>query len=124
VICSTNAIESSNALLPPRSRQARDFASEQDTVKLGRLTFHRLEISSNPGIHDYDLARELLDTAYQEGLTDYLDEDLFSDRLREITESRVAEVQRFMADLRGGSLRTRTDRQSPVRRRWLPRRTV
>ena len=71
------------------------------------------QISSNPGIHDYDLAVSLLGYAYREGLATRLDEDLFSARLREITESRESEVRRFAADLRGGALRHASERRLP-----------
>jgi hypothetical protein len=70
-------------------------------------------LSSNPGIHDFDLAVDLLDRAYREGLADQLDGDQFVSRVRKVTESREAQMRQFIADLRGGSLRTPKPRRLP-----------
>jgi hypothetical protein len=70
-------------------------------------------LSSNPAIHDFDLAVDLLDRAYLEGLADQLDRDQFVNRVHEVTESRQAETRQFIADLRSGSLRTPKPRPLP-----------
>lgn len=70
-------------------------------------------LSSNPGIHDFDMAVDLLDRAYREGFADQLDGDQFLSRVREVTESREAQTRQFIADLRSGSLRTSKPRRLP-----------
>jgi hypothetical protein len=70
-------------------------------------------LSSNPGIHDFGPAVDLLDRAYREGLTDQLDDDQFVSHVREVTESREAQTRQFIADLRSGSLRTPKPRRLP-----------
>jgi len=71
------------------------------------------QISSNPSIHDYDLALNLLSAAYQEGLADHLDEEMFTERVHQLTRSRRDEVRQFVADLLAGSLRRQGDRHLP-----------
>ena len=70
-------------------------------------------LSSNPAIHDFDLAVELLDYAYREGLADHLGPDQFETRVREVTESREAQKRQFISDVRSGSLRTPEPRRLP-----------
>lgn len=63
--------------------------------------------SSNPAIHDFDLAVLLLEVAYESGFADHLDQEAFKHRLSELTEPRNQDVRHFLADLRSGSLRAR-----------------
>jgi hypothetical protein len=70
-------------------------------------------LSSNPGIHDYDLAVSLLQDAYKSGHVDYLDTELFAARVGELTWDRWEARRAFLADLRAGSLRAKSDRQLP-----------
>lgn len=70
-------------------------------------------ISSNPGIHNYDLAVQLLEAAYRLGSAEHLDPDIFGDRLKQLTQRRVEDVREFLRDLRAGSLRRREARHLP-----------
>ncbi|WP_157514884.1 hypothetical protein [Nocardioides sp. J54] len=70
-------------------------------------------VSSNPGIHDAELAIELLEAAYRDGLASRLDAGKFSERLSQITQRRAAEVKEFVDDVRGGSLRASGPRSLP-----------
>ncbi|WP_157437858.1 hypothetical protein [Actinoplanes subtropicus] len=70
-------------------------------------------VSSNPGIHDYDLGVELLEAAYRSGLSNYLDPAKFGERLTQLTQRRLDDARAFLRDLRAGSLRDRADRRLP-----------
>lgn len=70
-------------------------------------------ISSNPGIHDFDLAVRLLELAYRDSLAEFLDPDRFGERLRQMTERRSQDLADFVSDLRGRSLRGRSTRSLP-----------
>lgn len=69
--------------------------------------------SSNPGIHDLDLAVALIHVAYEEGMADLVDDREFTQRLTNLTARRHEDVRQFKADLLAGSLR-------PPRTRRLP----
>lgn len=70
-------------------------------------------ISSNPGIHDAVLAIEMLEAAYDSGLSARLDPGKFGEALQGITRRRTDEVKRFVDDLRGGSFRSSAPRALP-----------
>lgn len=70
-------------------------------------------VSSNPGIHDSDLAVRLLERAFDEGIGDRLDPQKFSDRLHAMTERREDELREFVSDVRGGTLRDTQGRVLP-----------
>lgn len=69
-------------------------------------------ISSNPGIHDWQLASRILTTLYREGVGAAVDPDVFSDGLKRLTEDREQLVRSVVAEAKAGSLR--------VVRRTLP----
>lgn len=62
-------------------------------------------ISSNPGIHDWELAKRLLAAIYREGVAVAVDPGIFADRLRRLTEEREALVSEVLAEAKAGSLR-------------------
>ena len=70
-------------------------------------------VSSNPGIHDSDLAEDLLERAFFEGIGERLDQEMFSARLGDMTEQRQVAIREFFADLRGGDLRGQSERKLP-----------
>ncbi|WP_332642876.1 hypothetical protein [Aeromicrobium sp.] len=70
-------------------------------------------LSSNPGIHDYDLAVRLLEAAYNSGCVHALDPGMFADRLAEITQRRIDDEDTVLKDVRAGSLRGSTRRHLP-----------
>ncbi len=70
-------------------------------------------LSSNPSIHDLDLGVQLLESAYAVGLARLLDAEQFAKRLADITNRREEDVRAFQRDLKGGSLRSRTQRHLP-----------
>jgi hypothetical protein len=69
--------------------------------------------SSNPSIHDCDLAIRLLTAVYAQGLESYLSDDKFGDRLQTITQERAVAERQFIADVRGGAMRDQVDRRLP-----------
>ena len=70
-------------------------------------------LSSNPAIHDWDLAVSLLNGMYREGLSAYVAPEAFSDRLRQVTEHRLALEADVIRDARAGALRGRSNRVLP-----------
>lgn len=58
-----------------------------------------------PGIHDIELAIELLEAAYRDELASRLDPGKFSERLQQMTQRRAVEIEAFVDDVSGGSLR-------------------
>lgn len=70
-------------------------------------------VSSNPGIHDYDLGVELLEAAYRSTLSDQLDSAKLSERLAQLTQRRRDDVRTFLRDLRAGLLRDRGNPRLP-----------
>ena len=67
------------------------------------------QLSSNPFVNDFDLAIELLDSAYDRGLADLLDDRLFGIRVQEMTQFRSDQVRQFEVDLLAGNLRGDSD---------------
>jgi hypothetical protein len=63
-------------------------------------------ISSNLGIHDWDLAERLLARIYREGIGGAVDPGVFAERLRRLTEEREALVSEVLTEARAGSLRS------------------
>ena len=70
-------------------------------------------LSSNPGIHDWDMGARLLARLYSEGLASRVEPASFSERLREVTEMRLALEAEVLSDARAGALNGRKDRVLP-----------
>ena len=94
----------------PMDSQGRPYAGSAMFVGPDRRLW---TLSSNPGIHDTELATSLLAAAYREHLTDRLDETLFAERVGRMTAEGLAAKREFMTDLVGGALRTPVKRSLP-----------
>lgn len=69
-------------------------------------------LSSNPGIHDFELGVRLLEAAYRSGFADYLDPAALEQRLSTLTKLHREEEREFVRDLKAGQMRGRRDPQS------------
>ena len=69
-------------------------------------------LSSNPGIHDYELGVRLLEAAYRCGFADHLDPAAFEQRLSMLTTRHLDDHREFVRDLKAGQLRGRRDQQT------------
>ncbi len=70
-------------------------------------------VSSNPGIHDWDTGVRLLNRLYSEDLAAQVEPEAFAERLREVTERRLALEAEVVRDARAGALRQRSGRVLP-----------
>ncbi len=70
-------------------------------------------LSSNPGIHDWDMGIRLLNRLYSEDLAAHVEPESFGERLREVTERRMALEAEVVRDARAGALRRRPGRVLP-----------
>lgn len=63
-------------------------------------------ISSNPGIHDSDLAMRSIQALYEAGVTDRVNDEQFSARLVAETQRRASAIPDLVAAVVAGSFRT------------------
>lgn len=68
-------------------------------------------ISSNPGIHDRDLAARLLNRMYEDGIAHAVEPAVFASRLQEVTHQRETLADEVLREARAGALRTKPPRR-------------
>lgn len=70
-------------------------------------------LSSNPGIYDWDLARDLLSRLYRDGLMAHVEPQEFVQRLERLTREQAALANEVAAEAREGRLRPKPPRVLP-----------
>lgn len=70
------------------------------------------EVSSNPGIHDYDTVLRVLGRVYADGLARFVDPPALMDRLATLTGAQRAAEEGLLEEVRAGAVRA-VDRRLP-----------